>query len=142
MKALKKLLWGGVGAAAGYSAWYKLQERREIQSYAGLARNKAIVILGSGFGGMAVAEELARLLPDRGNGEILLIDSNNYLLFTPMLTEAAGGELDTSHITSPVRRLPKRIRFVQGEVTGIDLASKTVTVKRGSDSVGASEELY
>ncbi|HEY1214299.1 MAG TPA: NAD(P)/FAD-dependent oxidoreductase [Bryobacteraceae bacterium] len=142
MKALQKLLWGGVGAAAGYSAWYKLQERREIQSYAGLARNKTIVILGSGFGGMAVAEELARLLPDPGNGEIVLIDYKNYLLFTPMLTEAAGGELDTGHITSPVRRLPKRIRFVQGEVTGIDLASKTVTVKRGSDSVGASEELY
>jgi NADH:ubiquinone reductase (H+-translocating) len=142
MKAVQKLLWGGLGAVAGYSAWYKLQERQEIQSYAGLAGNKTIVILGAGFGGMAVAEELARLLPDPGNGEIVLIDSKNYLLFTPMLAEAAGGELDTRHITSPVRRLPKRIRFVQGEVTRIDLASKTVTVNRGSDSAGASEELY
>jgi NADH:ubiquinone reductase (H+-translocating) len=142
MKALRKLLWGGLGAAAGYSAWYKLQEYQEIRSYAGLARNKTIVILGSGFGGMGVAEELARLLPEPGNGEIVLIDSKNYLLFTPMLTEAAGGELDTQHITSSVRRLPNRIRFVQGEVTGVDLATKTVTVKKGSDGVRTSEESY
>ena len=142
MKALRKLLWGGLGAAAGYSAWYKLQEHQEIRSYAGLARNKTIVILGSGFAGMSVAEELARLLPERGNGEIVLIDSKNYLLFTPMLTEAAGGELDTQHITSPVRRLPKRIRFVQGEVTGVDLATKTVTVRKRSDGNRGSDEVY
>ncbi len=142
MGTFQKLLWGGLGTGAGYLAWRKVQEHQEVQSYAGLARNKTILILGAGFGGTGVAQELARLLPDSSNGEIILIDSRNYLLFTPMLTEAAGGELDMRSITSSVRRLPKRIRFVQGEIKSIDLATKTVTVAKGSDELQVPDETF
>lgn len=142
MGTFQKLLWAGAGAGAGYLAWNKVQERQEIQSYTGLAHGKTFLILGAGFGGAAVAQELARWLPDALNGDIVLIDSRNYLLFTPMLTEAAGGELDMRSITSSVQRLPKRIRFVQGQITGIDLATKTVTVATGSDGVEVSEQKF
>lgn len=142
MKTFQKAMWGGLGAGVGYLAWQKLQDRQEIQSYAGVARGNKFLILGAGFGGTAVAEELARLLPDASNGEIILIDSRNYLLFTPMLTEAAGGELDMRSITSPVQRLPKRIRFIQGEIKNIDLATKTVTVRLGSDGIQVAEQAF
>ena len=142
MGTFRKLLWGGLGAAAAGAGWYKLQERQKIRSYAGVAQNKTIVILGAGFGGTGVAQELARLLPQNGNGEIILIDSKNYMLFTPMLTEAAGGQLDTRHITSPIRRLSKRIRFVQGEIAGIDIHAKTVKVAKGSDANNSTEQTF
>src|SRR6185312_7322873 len=53
---------------------------------------------------------------------------NNYLLFTPMLTEVAGGELDPQHIVVSPHRLSRRIAFEQARVQGIDLAQKAVTV--------------
>ncbi len=103
-----------------------------INRRAGVAQGKRIVILGAGFGGRAVATELARLLPAEGNGEILLIDEDNFLLFTPMLTEAAGGELDPRHIAVPARNLPKRVSFIQGTVKALDVSANTVTVTFGA----------
>ena len=76
---------------------------------------------------------MARLLPDPSNGDIVLIDDDNFLLFTPMLTEAAGGELDSRHILRSLQKVSKRIRFVQGTVTEIQLTEKTVTVQRGGE---------
>jgi len=142
MRTFQKLLCGGLGTGAGYLAWHKFQQHQEVESYRGLAHGKTFLILGAGFGGTGVAQELARLLPDALNGDIVLIDSRNYLLFTPMLTEAAGGELDMRSITSSVRGLPQRIRFVQGEVKSIDLATKTVTVAAGSDGIRLSDQTF
>lgn len=94
-----------------------------------------IVILGAGFAGMYAARELARLLPDSNNGQITLVDEHPYLLFTPMLTEAAGGEIDVQHIVSPVRQLPARVNFVQGRIDKIDLSAKTITLKVGQSEL-------
>ena len=95
-------------------------------------RRPRIVILGAGFAGMYAARTLARLLPGDEDGEITLVDQNNFMLFTPMLTEVASGELDTRHIVNPVRSFSRRIRFEQGRVDGIDMAAKRValTVER------------
>jgi len=78
---------------------------------------KRIVIVGAGFAGVNAARELARLLPREEDCEITLVDQNNFLLFTPMLTEVAGGTLDTRHCVSAIRHLSSRVRFEQGRVT-------------------------
>ena len=44
----------------------------EGQRNAGLGAGKRIVILGAGFGGIAAAVELARLLPQAENGDIVV----------------------------------------------------------------------
>lgn len=92
---------------------------------------RKIVILGAGFAGIHVAQELAHLLPRAEDAQITLVDQNNFMLFTPMLTEVVGGEVDADHIISAVRRLSPRITFEQGRVDGIDLAHKRVTLTRG-----------
>ncbi len=124
-----------LAAAAVYGTWAVLRRAEEREQNASVAQGKRFLVLGSGFAGTAVAEELARLLPGADNGEILLIDTNNYLLFTPMLTEAAGGELDPRHIVSPVRRMNARVNFVQGRITAIDLVTRTVQVQAGAGSL-------
>ncbi len=124
-----------LAAAAVYGAWLVLRRTEQREQNKSLGDGKRFLVLGSGFAGTAVAQELARLLPDAGNGEILLIDADNYLLFTPMLTEAAGGELNPRHIVSPVRRMSKRINFVQGRITAIDLSARTVQVQAGAGSL-------
>jgi NADH dehydrogenase len=98
------------------------------------AQRPHIVILGAGFAGLQVARELARLLPREEDGRITLVDQNNFMLFTPMLTEVAGGEVPADHVVSAVRRLSPRVTFLQGRVDGIDLATKRVTLTRGDTS--------
>jgi NADH dehydrogenase len=97
----------------------------------GVGRGKKIIVVGAGFAGMAAARELCRVT-DSGDGpEIWLVDRNNFLLFTPMLTEVAGGELDPRHIVASPQRLSPHIRFLQGTVQELDLRDKRVVVQTG-----------
>src|ERR671932_2775980 len=98
-----------------------------------------IVILGAGFAGLYAARELARLLPAEDRAGITLVDHNNFFLFTPMLTEVAGGEIDTRHCVAAVRRLAAGITFEQARVDAIDLANKRVTLAVGDAEQGIPE---
>ena len=89
-----------------------------------------IVIVGGGFGGLKVAETFEKLSAPRDAIEITLISRDNFLLFTPFLTETLGGMLDEADVVSPLRDFLKDARFVMGEVTAIDVKAKTVTYKR------------
>lgn len=120
----RSALQATAGLLSLYTVWWALRRLEQRSANAALGRGKRFLILGGGFAGAAVAGELARLLPGADNGEITLVDRDNYLLFTPMLTEAAGGELETRHIVSPLRSLEPRVRFVQGCITSIDLEAK------------------
>lgn len=133
--ALRTVGRTALAGAAVYGTWAALRRSEEREQNKALGRGQRFIVLGSGFAGAAVAQELARLLPGADNGEILLIDTDNYLLFTPMLTEAAGGELDPRHIVSPIRRMSPRLTFVQGRVTAIDLQTRTVQVQAGAGSL-------
>ena len=88
-----------------------------------------IVILGGGFGGWYAAKALAPRLP---GSRITLVDRVDHLLYTPMLTEVAGGTLRSKHIAVPIRSLPKRVEFIEGEITAIDVPSRRVTLGDGS----------
>jgi len=120
---------GAVGVWFGSRAADKMLLRRSNRS---LPAGRHIVILGGGFAGVGVARELARLLPDAGNAQITLIDQNDFMVFTPMLTEAAGGEIDTRHIVHSLRTLSPRIQFVQGKVMAIDLEQKLIHLTQGN----------
>lgn len=90
-----------------------------------------MIIVGAGFGGLFVARYLAGK-----KVEVLLIDKNNFHTFTPLLYQVATCALDPSEIAYPVRsifRENKNVRFLLGEVTGIDTIEQTVTIRMGED---------
>jgi NADH:ubiquinone reductase (H+-translocating) len=89
-------------------------------------RPARIVILGGGFGGIAVAQRLERRLRP-GEGELTLISRENFSLFTPMLPEVSSGELDVRHIVTPIRPQLRHTRFILADVGAIDIAASTVT---------------
>ena len=99
----------------------------------------SIAVLGAGFAGAAVAQELARLLPGEEDGAITLVDQNNFSLFTPMLTEVVGGQVDPGDIVTAVRTLSPRVTFEQGRVDEIDVSSCTVTITVGRAEAGIPE---
>jgi len=86
---------------------------------------RRILILGGGFSGMRVAESLEQR---RGRSAIsvTLVSETNALLFTPMLAEVAGGNLEPSHISTPLRSSLHRTRFIRGVATEIDLTGRRV----------------
>ncbi len=76
---------------------------------------------------------LARFLEKRADEigwEILLINRDNFFLFTPMLGEVATGSIETRHIINPIRQLCRRIRFEEREVLAIDPKRKAVKVRQ------------
>lgn len=124
--------WWKVGAAVVAAAAYVIWDGRRVSARrrnAQLARGKRFVIVGGGFAGVEAARELVRLLPETGSddAEVILIDQHDYLLFTPMLTEAVGASIEPHHIIVPYRSFSPRIQAVRGAVGGIDLHRRTVT---------------
>jgi NADH dehydrogenase len=89
-----------------------------------------ILILGGGFGGVAVAQGLTRLLPGR-DAEITLVSRDNFLLFHPMLPEVAGAEIEPGHILTPLRQMCRGARVLEGQVQEIDLDHRQVVVAYG-----------
>jgi NADH dehydrogenase len=68
----------------------------------------------------------------RGIGSKLpatVVAADNFLLFTPMLAEAAVGDVDPRHIVTPVRQLAPEAAVLQGIIEEIDGPGKTVRVR-------------
>jgi NADH dehydrogenase len=86
-----------------------------------------VLILGGGFGGFYTAYYLERRLAR--SHEVVLVSNENYLLYTPLLPEAASGALEPRHLVVPLRTALKRTRVVVGEAAEIDAASCRVAVR-------------
>jgi NADH dehydrogenase len=99
----------------------------------GIERRKRIIILGGGFGGLYAALRLENTLARDPEVEILLVNRENFFLFTPMLHEVAASDLDLTHIVNPVRKLLKRVQFFDGDVDDIDLPGRKVVVSHGAE---------
>jgi NADH dehydrogenase len=85
-----------------------------------------VLIIGGGFGGVNAARRFDRLLWRKLNAKVTLISRTNFYLFTPLLAEVAAALVDSLHAVNPVRRMFKRVRFVQGTVHRLDAENHTV----------------
>ncbi|HEX9591754.1 MAG TPA: NAD(P)/FAD-dependent oxidoreductase, partial [bacterium] len=94
---------------------------------------KRVLILGGGFAGLYAALEFEKKLPRDSKVRVILVNKDNFFLFTPMLHEVAASDLDMTHIVNPVRKLLKKVQFFVGSVENIDLTKKEVTVSHGYD---------
>ena len=90
-----------------------------------------IVILGGGFAGVTTALELAKHCAGVLPVHITLISKQNFLLFTPMLAEAATGAVETRHVLYPIRPLCREweIEFGEMSVESIDIQRRRVIAR-------------
>jgi len=89
-----------------------------------------VVIAGAGFAGLTCARGLKHAPVD-----VLLLDRNNYHLFTPLLYQVASALLDPGEVARPVRELVRplgNVEFRQAAVTGVDLEGRMLRTDRGS----------
>lgn len=85
-----------------------------------------VVVVGAGFGGLAVARELGGT-PVR----VTLIDRRNYHLFQPLLYQVATAVLSPSEIAEPVRRILRRhknVTVLLGELEDVDTQRREIIV--------------
>src|SRR5215831_2356627 len=90
-----------------------------------------IVIAGGGFAGLYAAKYPNKRLARRADVEVTLISRENFLLFTPMLHEVAGGDLYPSDIVNPLRWILRHVKFIEADVQAIDLNARRVHCTAG-----------
>ncbi len=96
--------------------------------------SKRICILGGGFGGLYTALRLSEFSWEGSDTpEIVLIDRQDRFVFVPLLYELVTEELQTWEIAPPYEELlaDTGIRFIQAEVTQINLETQEVTLDSG-----------
>src|SRR5262247_2893227 len=93
------------------------------------AAKKRILILGGGFAGAYTALPLEKRLGGTPDVEIMVVSRENFVLFTPMLHEVAGGDVAVTDIVQPLRKMLRRACIAIGCVEVIDLAKKQVRVR-------------
>jgi NADH dehydrogenase len=117
----------------------------------GRAVTKRVVVLGGGFAGVSAAQELTSRLrrqhrlsqpgAEVADGiEVLLINSNNYFVFQPLLADILSGTIETTHVVVPLRRMLPHSQVEVGYVESIDLVNKTIGLRRRlSGAIGTIE---
>ncbi len=78
-----------------------------------------IIVVGGGFGGGFGAHHLEKLLAHRAE-RVLLVAPENFLLFSPLLPEAASGTLEPRHAVIPLREMLSRTELLVGRVEQLD----------------------
>jgi NADH dehydrogenase len=98
---------------------------------AGRNAKTRIVILGGGFAGVYTASYLEKLLGQRDDFEITLINRENYFVFQPMLPEVISGTIGLLDTVSPIRRLLPKTHLHVRDLEAIDLENQTITITPG-----------
>ena len=79
------------------------------------------LVLGGGFAGGYVA----RLLGKHG---ATIVSPENFMLYTPMLPEAASGTLEPRHVVVPLRMMCPRAELILGRAVTLELDRQRVQV--------------
>jgi NADH:ubiquinone reductase (H+-translocating) len=80
------------------------------------------LVLGGGFAGAYVA----RLLGRQG---ATIVNPENFMLFTPLLPEAASGTIEPRHAVVPLRLMCPHADLVLGRAIGVDVERQLVRVE-------------
>jgi NADH:ubiquinone reductase (H+-translocating) len=89
-----------------------------------------VVIVGAGFGGLGVAEQLAHVPV-----EVTLIDQHDYHTFQPLLYQVATSLLNAEDVGAPIRGLfrhQNNVTFHMVTVTRVDMPGHKIQLSNGN----------
>ncbi|MEM8763397.1 MAG: NAD(P)/FAD-dependent oxidoreductase [Bacteroidota bacterium] len=88
-----------------------------------------VIIIGGGFGGIALAKKLARK-----EVQVVLMDKHNYHTFQPLLYQVSTGGLEPDSIAYPIRKVLQgysNFFFRLAEVLQVDTSAQTLQTNIG-----------
>jgi NADH dehydrogenase len=80
------------------------------------------LVLGGGFAGGYVARRL-------GRAGATIVNPTNFMLYTPLLPEAAAGSIEPRHVTVPLRTMCPHADLLLGSATSLDTERRVVEVR-------------
>jgi NADH dehydrogenase len=78
------------------------------------SQRKRIVIIGGGFGGLQLAQDLTN-----SDYQVVLIDRNNFYQFQPLFYQVATCGLETSSIVFPFRKIFQKAKNIHFRLTSV-----------------------
>ena len=92
----------------------------------------SVVVVGSGFTGFECARQLARKMRRHAKTtgtsvDITIISPVDYMLYTPLLPDVAGGLVDARFVAIPLANALRGVQAIRGRVDEVDFDGKTVT---------------
>jgi NADH:quinone reductase (non-electrogenic) len=91
-----------------------------------------IVVAGAGYAGLHVALRLASRLRHNPVVQLTLVDQHDYHQVITELPRVAGGTRDAGAVRIPLEDLlAGQVRFVQTEISGLDLAGRCLMTRAG-----------
>src|SRR5207253_1472790 len=72
---------------------------------------------------------VARLLGRRG---ATIVSPDNFMLFTPLLPEAASGTIEPRHTVVPLRAMCPHAELVLGTASAVDVSARTAEIETGA----------
>src|SRR5689334_14203303 len=97
------------------------------------AARGGVLVLGGGFAGGYVARRL-------GTAGATIVNPTNFMLYTPLLPEAAAGTIEPRHVTVPLRTMAPHADLVLGRVTALDPGAKLAHVSSEAGSFAVAYE--
>lgn len=85
---------------------------------------KRIVVVGGGFAGITLAQQLEGKLPP--DWRLTLVSQENFITFSPLLPEVIGASILPGHVIAPHRQMVHRSSVCMAQVTEIDYEAKTI----------------
>jgi NADH:ubiquinone reductase (H+-translocating) len=80
------------------------------------------LVLGGGFAGGYVARRL-------GRPGATIVNPTNFMLYTPLLPEAAAGSIEPRHVTVPLRTMCPHADLLLGSAVSLDAERRVVEVR-------------
>ena len=84
-----------------------------------------VVIIGGGFAAVQFAKTLRSKLSQSQCG-ILLFNSENYMVFQPLLADVAGASINLDAAATPLRQMLPKVDCRMERVQRIDLAASEI----------------
>jgi NADH dehydrogenase len=91
------------------------------------------LILGGGFAGSYVARFL-------GKAGATIVSRENFMLYTPMLPEAASGTLEPRHVVVPIRMMCPHADLLLGRAFALDDDRQVVSIATAAGDIGVHYE--
>lgn len=89
--------------------------------------NAHVVIVGGGFAGFESARRISRTArKSNANVKVTLISTGDFMLYTPLLPDVAGGLLDPRFVAVPLTQALPGVQVITGCVNSVDLDGRTI----------------
>ena len=92
-----------------------------------MARPRVLVV-GGGYIGLYTALGLLKRVPP-GSLDVTLVAPESFMLYQPLMPEAASGNIEPRHVVIPLRRVLRRASLVTGRLEALDHDARTATIR-------------